>query len=113
MKVNIEKIENPINIVRKDKLKKINGIKIQESISFSYSCKYEDEDEDVRHFHIFCLSIAMELVKDSIAPTEIGNIHYLKIPDHKNVLSELHKISSYIQNDKKCYPDKYKNKSNK
>jgi len=113
MKVTINKISSSNKLIRKCKLNKINNIDVSEPISYDYACKYEKENEDIRDLHIFCLSIAMELIEDEILnPDNKVKIKYLKLPGNKNIISEVYKISSFIINDKKRNPDKYKKNDN-
>ena len=66
MKITINQVNPPINIIRKIKLNKINRNKIQtDYIKYNWKITPENINEDLRDFHLFCLSIAMELIDDN------------------------------------------------
>jgi len=96
MKIFIKKVEVPNNVIRQCKINSINGAIKVNPISYSYGVQYDynEEEEDIRDLHLFCLSIAMELIDGSIPTGEVAKL-------------ELLKINNNIQNDKKCDPDKY------
>ena len=108
MKITIKKVDTPINIIRKCKINKINGDKNIDSIYYNCKCQPENEFKDIRDFHLFCLSISMELIDNSAKTNEFGEINYIKLTNSKNTVLEIKNLFEHIANDKKNNPYKYK-----
>lgn len=95
MKIEIKKGELPIKIKRLVKLNRLENIK-NDAISYNWKITPENENENIQDFHLFCISIVKDIIKNRFKTNEKGIITYKSIEFHKNTYEDLQKLFTVI-----------------
>lgn len=105
MKISIKQGDTPVSIIRKNKINKINVVDNNvKFMGYDWKLQREYEGEDLRDFHLFCLSIAKELISNNASTNENGKIEYIKLQNSEDIIVEMNKLFNYIATDKICNP---------
>lgn len=77
MRIDIIKQDLPIKEKRKLKLLKIDDQNVDENqFGYGFKIQNESDDESLKDFHLFCVSIVRDLVKNRFKTNEKGLICY-------------------------------------
>jgi hypothetical protein len=105
MNINVKRINEPhdIKTTRKMKLNNINGLPKTRFIGFDWNVTPEcKEEEDLKYFQLFCISITKDLLAKRFKTTERGEIIYDCVDniDAKHLIEKLDYLFFNIEDSK-------------
>jgi len=110
MKVTFNKV-NDTKLERKIKLENIFKKNKDFFVFYSWGTENEYYYEDIRDLHLLCLSISLDLLRNTFKTNEIGNIKYDNYIENETAISEIQKLGNMIKKDKEDNPYKYHRKN--
>jgi hypothetical protein len=84
MNIEVKRGELPLKIARREKLKNILKKNKVKTINYKWRVTSLSEDEDIYDFHLFCVSIVKDLVKQDFKTNENGKMTYKFMEDINN-----------------------------
>ena len=103
MRINIQRQKIPKKIIRKIKLNTFikNSNTDNPYIGYDWQLYYENKDENIQDFHLFCISIVRDLFEKKFKTNETGSIIYKYIDfNSENTILQLYQLLKIIETDK-------------
>ena len=98
MYIEVEQIDKNIKVIRKLKLKSLKKCKKVDGLKFNWKYIPSNENEKIEDFHLFCISIFLDVIENKFKTNEKGKIQYENIDKfiNKKTLKKIKKMYSYI-----------------